>query len=67
MDFESLKPFLVGLFSRWIFKLAGGFLIGLGYTADSGMELTVGIITFVLGIIISLVQHNKAINTDPPK
>jgi hypothetical protein len=67
MDFESLKPFLVGLFSRWIFKLAGGFLIGLGYTADSGMELTVGIITFVLGIIHPSNHFPDVRNMVPPK
>lgn len=66
MDWESIKGFLVGILSRWLFKLLGGVLIGLGYTESSAMELIVGILSFAVGIIISLFQQKKAVNMVPP-
>lgn len=66
MDWETLKGFVVGILSRWILKLVGGFLLGLGYTQDSAEALVVGVLSFVVGIVISIFQQKKAVNTPPP-
>ena len=59
---EELKGYIVGIISRWLFKLAGGFLIGWGYTADSSLLEITGVVAFVVGIVISFIQHKKAVN-----
>jgi len=65
MNWENLKSFLVGLVSRWILKLAGGFLIGIGYDAGSSETLIAGVVAFVIGLIISVIQNKFLAKADP--
>lgn len=66
MDWSTISKFLVGFIVRWLMKGVGGYLIALGYTQDSAEELLLGVVSFLVGIIISLVQQKQAINTPPP-
>lgn len=62
----DLKNFFVGMVSRWIFKIAGGALMYAGITTADGLfPLIGGAVSILIGIITSLVQHKRAIETDP--
>lgn len=64
--FDSLKGFLVGKLAGWLLKAVGGFMLGLGYTQSSTEEIITGVATFVVGLVVSLFQHHKAVNTPAP-
>lgn len=63
---ESLKGYLPGFVGGLAMKFFGGTFVALGYTQDSGAELIGGIVAFILGVIIDVVQHKKALNAPPP-
>jgi hypothetical protein len=66
MDWESMKGFLTGFITRWVLKLLAGVLVTLGIQEGSAAEVIGAIVTFGLGILISLIQQKKAIETVPP-
>ena len=64
--FETLKGFVTGILVRWVLKLAGGWLIGLGFTEGNITEWVSGVVVFLFGILISLLQQKKAVEQTPP-
>lgn len=59
---NSLKGFVVPIIVRWILKVAGTVLVTVGISENSVYEIVFGLVTFIIGIIISLFNHKKAIN-----
>jgi hypothetical protein len=51
---------------RWILKIGGGFLLSVGVSESSLAEIVGAVVSIGLGLIISLFQQKKAINTPPP-
>lgn len=66
MDWESLKGFIVPFLTRWILKVGAGALLTLGITEGSATEVVGALVAFVVGVVMSLVNHKTAINTPPP-
>lgn len=65
-DIKPLGDFIAGFITRWLLKLAGGVLIGMGYTESSVRKGTVGGLAFIGSLAISLFQHYKALKALPP-
>jgi hypothetical protein len=63
---ESVKGFVTGILGRWILKIGGGFLLSVGISSDSTLQIVGAIVSIVAGIVISLFQQKQAINTPPP-
>lgn len=71
---EELKGFLGGIISRWLLKAIGGYFMVNGASGmvvdptveNATLQLAAGLATFIVGAIISLVQHKLAINTPVP-
>lgn len=61
----DVKKFIVGGIVRWLLKIGGGALLGLGITEGSLIEIVGAIVAFVTGIIISWFNSKKLLNTDP--
>ncbi len=65
---DTIKNFLTGFITRWILKIGGTFLLSAGFSeAELTTKLTEiisGLLAIVIGIIISLVQHKTALETD---
>jgi len=64
---ENIKGFLTGLLVRWILKIGGGFLLSVGISEGSLTEVVAAVLSIIIGLAISLFQHNKAIEQTPPK
>lgn len=71
MDNSSLlnefKGFLTGIATRWVLKIGGGFLLSQGVSEQSTTEIVTALVSIGVGLIISVVQHRKAIETPAPK
>ena len=65
---DTIKNFLTGFITRWILKIGGTFLLSAGFSeAELTTKLTEiisGFLAIGIGIIISLVQHKTALETD---
>jgi len=64
--FDQLKGFLLPFITSKIMQLISGALLTLGLGADgkySIEEIIAAIIVFIVGFIISLFTHKKALNT----
>jgi hypothetical protein len=67
MDWDTIKTFLGGMLVRWLLKVSAGVVLTLGIQSKSWEEVVSAVVMFGLGLIISLVQHKKAIKTPAPK
>ena len=67
MDLSFIKDYIVSFLVRWVLKIGGGFLLAHGISQGSTTEVVTAIASALIGIVISLVNHNSAINTPPPK
>lgn len=64
---DNLGVWLIGLVSRWLFKIASGVFITLGIQQPQ-FEMWIGaILTFVIGALISKYQNKYLKNLDPKK
>lgn len=63
----DLKNFLIGFIVRWLLKIGGGFFLSLGVSENSLTVTVSAIVSIILGLVISLLQHTKAINTPVEK
>jgi hypothetical protein len=62
---ETLKKFLVAKIAGWILKIGSGVLLTLGISQGSVEEFVGAAVSFIIGLIISLVVNKKAALTDP--
>lgn len=62
VDFKKL---VTGLIVRWILKVGSGALLALGISAGSATEILTAVVTFVIGMVISLVQNKTLLNSTP--
>jgi len=58
---------VVGVLIRWSMKFVGGFLAISGISQDSFEEVAIGLVTFGIGAVISLIMRKKDINTPVPE
>jgi len=61
---DTIKNFLTGFIVRWILKIGGGFLLSVGLDEGSVTKVTSAIVAIIIGLVVSLFQHNEALNTD---
>lgn len=61
---ETIKNFIVGFIFRWVLKIGGGFFLAVGLSEGKVEELIGAIVSIVIGLVISLFQHDKAIKTE---
>jgi ABC-type antimicrobial peptide transport system permease subunit len=61
---ETVKSFIVGFIFRWVLKIGGGFFLALGMSEGKIEEIIGAIVSIIIGLIVSLFQHNKALKTD---
>ena len=66
-DWDTLKNFFGGMVVRWVLKIGGGFLLNLGISEKSVAEVVGAGVAILVGLLISLFQHKKAIETPVPK
>lgn len=60
-----LKPQIIGVITRWVLKIGGGFLLSLGITEGSIEEIVASAVMLIVGVIISAVQTKKVAYTNP--
>lgn len=63
---NEIKQFLAGFIFRWVMKIAGGYLLSVGISEGSILEIVTAVVTILIGLVISLFQHKKAIEQLPP-
>lgn len=64
---SELKEFITGFIVRWLLKVGGGFLLAMGISNDSVTIMVSSVVSIVVGLLISLLQHSKALNMPAPK
>lgn len=64
MDGEAIKS-IVGIIARWSLKFVGAWLTTAGISESSYLEVAIGILSFAIGAIISLVMRKKDLATPP--
>ena len=62
---EIIKKQIIGLLTRWILKIAGGFLLSIGLNSGNVEEIVTSAVMLIGGIIISIAQNKKLANTNP--
>lgn len=60
---NSLKGFVLPFVVRWILKIGGTYLATIGISENSVYEVVGGIVAVLIGLVISLFNHKKAIKT----
>jgi hypothetical protein len=60
---EDIKGFITGFIVRWLLKIGGGFFLSIGISNDSITLIISSVVSIVAGLLISIFQHNKAINS----
>ena len=58
---NSLKGFIVPFLVRWVLKIGGTYLATIGISDGSVEEIVGGIVAVLIGLIISLFNHKKAV------
>lgn len=61
---DTLKNFIVGFVTRWVLKIGGGFLLAVGINDGKAEEIIGALVSIVVGLVISLFQQKKALETD---
>lgn len=64
---DELKEFITGFIVRWLLKIGGGFFLATGISNDSISLIVSSLVSIAVGLLISLLQHNKALNLPAPK
>ena len=62
-SFEDLKPFIVGFLTRWVLKIGGGYFLSVGVSESSVEKIVGSVVAIIVGLIISLKNQKKAIET----
>ncbi len=66
---DEVKGFMTQMIFRWLLKIVGGYFTINGIMTpdinDALMQLSAGVAAILIGVIISLTQHKKAINQLP--
>lgn len=63
---EEIKSFLVGFIVKWLLQIGGTFFLTIGVQQQTIEEIIGGLVAILSGIVVSLIQHKKAINTPVP-
>jgi len=64
---EDIKNYIVGFIVRWIMKIGGGYLLAHGISQNSVEEIAGAVVGILIGLIISMFQHKKAVSESPIK
>ena len=64
--FDTLKGYLINKIIEWLFHVAGGIFVTLGISTGSVAEFVGAGVTLLLGIIVGLLNHYKAVMSTPP-
>ena len=62
---NTVKSFLVSKIVQWILKICAGVLTTLGISNNSVEEIVGGIVSAIVGIVWSLITHQKVALTEP--
>lgn len=62
---ETVKS-VVGIIVRWSLKFVGAWLVTAGISENAYLEVAIGILSFAIGGVISLIMRKKDIATPPP-
>lgn len=62
---EVIKKQIIGILTRWLLKIAGGFLLSIGLTDTNVETIVTSVVMLIGGIIISIMQNKKLAGTDP--
>ena len=62
---NTVKSFLVSKIVQWIFKIGAGALLALGISQGTVEEVVGGIVSALVGIVWSLITHQKVALTEP--
>ena len=66
---DELKGFMTQMIFRWLLKIVGGYIAINGIVNpdinNALMQLAAGVSAILVGMIISISQHKKAINQLP--
>ena len=62
---EDLKGYLTGFAVRWVLKTGGGFFLSYGVTNDNVTIIVTSIVSVLIGLIVSLIQHKQAVAQTP--
>lgn len=59
----QIKTFLTGFILRWVLKIGGAYFATIGVETGTIEEIVGGLVAIIVGVVISLFQHNKAVKT----
>lgn len=62
---RETRSFLTGFAVRWVLKIAGTYFATIGIENRTLEEIIGGLLAIISGIVISLFQHKKALETNP--
>jgi|WetSurMetagenome_2_1015567.scaffolds.fasta_scaffold562859_2 hypothetical protein len=66
---DDLKGFLTQMIFRWLLKIVGGYFAINGVLnpdlTDALTQLAAGVSAILIGVIISITQHKKALDQVP--
>jgi hypothetical protein len=66
---DDLKGFLTQMIFRWLLKIIGGYFAINGIVStdisDALMQLSAGVAAILIGVVISISQHKKAVALTP--
>lgn len=65
-DLKAMIATVAGIVVRWGLKFAGAFLAANGISQSSAEEVVIGLVTFAIGAVISLIMRKKDLNTPVP-
>ena len=62
---EMLKGYFIPILVRWVAKIGGTWLVTAGWGEDDLRMIIGGVLSIIIGIIVSLVNHKSASKKDP--
>lgn len=63
---SAIKGFVIGFVVRWLLMIGGALFAEAGVTEGDVTTAVGGVISIVVSIVITLIQHKKAVNAPPP-
>ena len=60
---DELKNFITGFLFRWVLKIGGTYFATIGIENGTIEQIVGGLIAIIFGIVVSLLQTKKALDT----